>query len=579
MSDNYGSIATNYALYRVIHDMGRRPAILDHLVTMGSEAIKFAREYMQLCSGFMERNDWQSADQCFETFVVGSDMTWNWKLNRGRPFQYMMLGFADETKRMISYAPSFGAKKEEKEIDEGERILYSYYLKRFDAISVREDYGVDMCRDLFDVQAEQVLDPVLLCDGRIWKELSARSQLGFDKEYLLAYILEATPNKRQMILEAAKSLNTKIVLILDFEVNYEGNKRVMNMNENIVRPGFIDWLAYFHHASYVITDSMHGTCFSVLFQKKFVAVKSRSKERFDSLAKLIECPDLFYEDGALPEGKTNIFSDIDYELIYKRIERKQAESREWLWSALDTEIKPKSSSESTRLALKLFRSRQEKMDLLNKIKVKYAYEEEQKEEVAAQLQAGKTWFGIISLKNNVVFQNSKLREINNIHDYFAMLKADLFKYVIVLSGRDECATYRGKFLEASDLFLRTDVGWRNSYIAVIDEGVIRIDEKSDKELHMDYEFVTGHPDYHVEYLDHKLKVCCEPLRYCRIKIKSKGFTGSPGRDRSEIIVHNIDYSMNRIGINVVIIDKETGAVLDSMNINTYSDAGLKINRG
>ena len=151
--------------------------------------------------------------------------------------------------------------------------------------------------------------------------------------------------------------------------------------------------------------------------------------------------------------------------------------------------------------------------------------------------------------------------------------------MIVLSGRDECATYRGKFLEASDLFLRTDVGWRNSYIAVIDEGVIRIDEKSDKELHMDYEFVTGHPDYHVEYLDHKLKVCCEPLRYCRIKIKSKGFTGSPGRDRSEIIVHNIDYSMNRIGINVVIIDKETGAVLDSMNINTYSDAGLKINRG
>lgn len=63
------------------------------------------------------------------------------------------------------------------------------------------------------------------------------------------------------------------------------------------------------------------------------------------------------------------------------------------------------------------------------------------------------------------------------------------------------------------------------------------------------------------------------------KIKSRGFTESPGRDRSEIIVDNIDYSMNKIGINIVVIDKETGGVADSININTYSDTGLKINRG
>lgn len=51
-----------------------------------------------------------------------------------------------------------------------------------------------------------------------------------------------------------------------------------------------------------------------------------------------------------------------------------------------------------------------------------------------------------------------------------------------------------------------------------------------------------------------------------------------GRDRSEIIVDNIDYSMNRIGINMVVVDKETGEVVDSININTYSDPGLKICR-
>ena len=85
-------------------------------------------------------------------------------------------------------------------------------------------------------------------------------------------------------------------------------------------------------------------------------------------------------------------------------------------------------------------------------------------------------------------------------------------------------------------------------------------------------------DISVEYLDHKLKVCCVPLHYSRIKIKSRGFSGTPGRDKSEIFVININYSMNKIGLNIVVIDKETGEVVDSVNVNTYSDSGLKIYR-
>ena len=83
-----------------------------------------------------------------------------------------------------------------------------------------------------------------------------------------------------------------------------------------------------------------------------------------------------------------------------------------------------------------------------------------------------------------------------------MLKED-FKYVMVISGRDECATHRGKFLETSSLPLRTDGQWRNSYVAVIDGGAVKVDEKSTKELNFSYEFVAGHLNYSVEYLDNK----------------------------------------------------------------------------
>lgn len=373
MSDNYGSIATNYALYRAIVDTGRRDAVLNHLLFKGNgEAAKFAREYMNLCSDFMEHGDWQSANQCFETFVVGADQSWNWKLTPlDKVLPYMMFGFADEKKRIISYAPSFG---ERKGMDEDARALCSYYLKRFDAISVREDIGVDMCRDLFGVRASQVLDPVLLCEKKVWDELGTKSQISFDEGYLLAYILEPTQYKRQVLLEAAKKWNKRLVVILDLEVNVEGNRRAMNLDEHIVRPGFIDWLAYFQHADYAITDSFHGACFSIMYRKKFVAIKARQKARFDSLAKLIECPFLFFEDGSSSLMENLVFPEIDYDFVLARLESKQRESLEWLRSALDVEIKPKSDNASVKMLLQLFESLREKEDSINKIKRQYAYE-------------------------------------------------------------------------------------------------------------------------------------------------------------------------------------------------------------
>lgn len=576
MSNNYGSIATNYALYRAINDTGRRIVALDHLGYIGrGEAIKFAQRHMNLCSNFIETGDKQTTDQCFETFVVGSDMSWNWRYN---PYDWLlhslMLGFASADKRLISYAPSFGAKKS---IDEDMRTICSHYLNRFDAISVREDYGVDICRDLFGVQAEQVIDPVFLGGRKVWDELSNKSQINFGEEYLLAYILDPEPNKRQTILQAAKNTGKKVFVILDLEGNFAANKKAMNMDENIVKPEFIDWVAYFRHASYVITDSMHGACFSIIFEKKFVAIKNRSKERFDSLAKLTDCAYLFFEDCTPLLGKKDVFAEIDYDSVYKRIELKRMESEKWLHSALDAEIKPKTDNDVTGLMLQLLKSLYGRTELLNKMKVNYAYEEEQKEEFNVKLKAGKTWFEIVSSINNIVPENIRLREVNTLQEYFTIFKADS-KYVIILSGRDESATYRGKFLEVSGLALRKDVQWRNSYIAVIDEGVVKIDEKSTKELNLNYEFVVGHPNYSVEYLDNQLKVCCVPLQYCKIKIKSRGFSGVSGRDRSEIFVNNIDYSMNKIGLNIVVIDKDTGGVVDSVNVNTYSDAGLRINR-
>ncbi len=578
MSENFGSIATNYALYRTISDMGKKIAVLESWGwRLGSNALKFARSYMKLTGGFLELEDGQGANQCFETFVMGSDVSWDWTYDPLRMIlQFRMMGFADENKRMISYAPSFGAPKGVKDISEEARVLGAYFLKRFDAISVREDYGVDMCRDIFGIEAKQVLDPVFLCDRAVWEELSDKSQLKFEEEYLLAYILDPTPDKRQVLLETAKNTNKKLVVILDQGCNKEAGKRALNMDDKVIQPEFIDWLAYFRHAGYVITDSMHGTCFAIIFGRKFVSIKNRSKGRFDSLANMIGCPWLFYDDCKPLLGKGDIFAEIDYDAVYERVEVKRMESQKWLRLALDMEIKPKSSNESTGAMLQLYKVLKENKDALNRIKTEYAYDQKQKQETVAQVKAGKTWLDIVFSRNNIISRGSELLGISDLREYFSILKSDS-KYVAVFSCNNECSVKWKKFLEVIDLPLRADVLWRNSYVAVIDGGVVRIDEKSNKELNVDYEFVVGHPSYSVEYLDRKLKVCCEPLKYCKIKIKSKGYI-SAGMFKSEIIVDNIDYSINKTGINIVVIDKETGEVADSININTYSDPNLRINR-
>lgn len=212
-----------------------------------------------------------------------------------------------------------------------------------------------------------------------------------------------------------------------------------------------------------------------------------------------------------------------------------------------------------------------------RIKREYSYEEEQKKTVNEQLNAGKTWLDVIFRKNHIVSEDSKLRNVNNLREYFSILQSKE-KYVLIISGSDECSQQWKKFLDVSGIKLRRDVGWRESYVAVVDDGTVKIDEKSKVEMNINYEFIAGHPKYSVEYVNGELKVVSMPLQYCKIKVKSKGFTGAMGACRSEILVDNIDYSMNKTGINIVAIDKETGNIMDSINVNTYSDPNLKINR-
>ena len=179
-------------------------------------------------------------------------------------------------------------------------------------------------------------------------------------------------------------------------------------------------------------------------------------------------------------GKTNIFADIEYDSIYKRLETKRTESAEWLNSALDIEIKPKSDIESIKLMQRLYQSLCEKTELVNQLKRKYSYEEEVTQKINTQLNTGKTWLDVISARNHILPGESKLKNINNLQEFFSTMES-LPKYLLILSASDECSQHWRKFLEVSKLQLRKDVGWRESYAAVVDGGIVKADERSVEE--------------------------------------------------------------------------------------------------
>lgn len=574
MSNNYGSLATNYALYKVVEGMNKSAIVLDNLRPLPSEAAKFAKKYMKLTSSFLERDNWKSVDDICDTFIVGSDMSWDWSFGSGKSsIEYMMLGFTSDEKRRVSYAPSFG--REKKVMDESHRLLCKYYLSRFHAISVREDYGVKMCKDLFDLKVRQVLDPVFICEKKYYKELVKDASIDTSEDYLLAYILDPTPGKRKVLLDTAKNLGKKLVVILDLGKNHEDLRKLMDLDEYIVKPNLVDWIAYFMNASHVITDSFHGCCFSVMFKKKFVGIKNRSKQRFDSLANLIGVQSIFYEDVRPLMDNDNFFEELDYEDIHRRLDVKKEECITWLKQALEAEhICTESGHELSMEYAKLLRSRNQSVEKLTK----YKEEEFYVSNMDTALKISQSFLEAVCKVNKLKYSVNDMMNITDIRKYFDVIRSSKY-YTIILSCKDTCSKYWKEFLVATGLKFTVTPVFRNSFVAIVNNNQILYEAVSNKVMIYHGTSMKSKQPLNILYQEENARYIIENA-YCisYIKVLSAGYDESDKTSRSTILVNNIDYSMNKIGINAVLIDNRYGEVVDVFNVNTHQDIHLKMQR-
>lgn len=344
---NYGSMMTYYALHQVLRGEGLSVLMIHNPLASEYEnwnakthPVKFGMEHYHV-SPIVPLEALESLNEHADTFLIGSDQLWNYWLSR--PYgQAYYLQFVADNKKKIAYGTSFGSEKYNG--PEGQRKLVQANLRRMDAISVREDYAVDVCKDTFGVEAVKVLDPVFLCDRKAYELLVAETGKKKEESYIFAYILNPSKEIGAMLQRLGEKYQKKVLVALDeppwlFAENKAALELPENSNVTILEEVEVkEWLFYFKYADYCITDSFHGSCFSILFERKFAAIvnKKRGSARFPSLlshfglmGRLVQEPEEILADDWLLE-------EIDYEKVFQIIEEDKRQSMDWLKQALYT---------------------------------------------------------------------------------------------------------------------------------------------------------------------------------------------------------------------------------------------------
>ncbi len=226
----------------------------------------------------------------FNAYVVGSDQVWRKAYSPWLPAYFLDFLPADCKAIKISYAASFGISQTD--IPPQSFPQYAALLKRFTAISVREAAGKTLCKEHFGVDAEIVPDPTMLLSAEDYRSLF-QGNTGCAKGKIVTYILDETPQKSKVINKFAEEHHLEVL-------HLRGSYTLNDLKSpNPEKDGIDFWLAAIDSAEYVITDSFHGTVFSLIFQKDFFVFGNaeRGNARFEMLDELFNIKERFIDSS------------------------------------------------------------------------------------------------------------------------------------------------------------------------------------------------------------------------------------------------------------------------------------------
>lgn len=364
---NYGQVLQGYALQSILREKGFEPFIVRY--TMGEEAcnksffsrcidfIKNGMNFRKFIKRFYYKTE-RDVDRRFEDFkceymsysensypsfaslideypqadiyITGSDQVWG-KYGSVNKKKIFLLEFLPPHIPRIAYAASFGRKM----LENDEKRLFQSALKKFKSISVREQFGIDICTGLKIDNVKWVVDPTVLLSKEDWiKKLKLKKEERVQTKTALVYLMQD---------EYATSIGHKVIKLLKhegYEVRYVSSAYYIDKHSNY-DPTLEQWLSAILSVDLMVTSSFHGTLFALIFNTAFIALGNKSGIEEEQNSRLFS---LLNEVG-LSERMINTFNRdkicnlITSEINWKKVNRtffyRRKESLDFLFKALE----------------------------------------------------------------------------------------------------------------------------------------------------------------------------------------------------------------------------------------------------
>lgn len=359
-SPNYGGILQAYALQKVIKKLGYECVLIDYMNDEFRHKFSFFGKpqgmsttywifkklqyplmkvmmkrmmpfynHMEITRQIKKPEELAVLNKEFDIFITGSDQVWACDLNYYDDSYF--LSFVADDHRKISYAASFGRTADMLKPEESGFIASK--LKHINAISVREESGIDIVKELSDREAAAVLDPTFLLDRKEWEKIANHNHKGRGKKYILCYLMQSKKNDREA-LNFAKKMSKKtgfpIIKIC------RGLTSIL-WGETFYIPTVEEWIGLFLDAEYIITNSFHGMAFSVNFNKNFLSFIEGDPKSGRNSRVYDRCKDFgLLERVHIVGSKEKIsMKKIDYKSVNRIKEVYKSSSIKWLKEQLD----------------------------------------------------------------------------------------------------------------------------------------------------------------------------------------------------------------------------------------------------
>ena len=238
---------------------------------------KFYTDVLDKTPGFNSYEELKNSPPVFDVIISGSDQVFNPEKKYSDAYY---LTFGDKSKQtLVAYAPSFGISS----IPDEKVELIRNLLVRFDFLSSRELQGCIIIKKLTGKTVDHVLDPVFLLGANEWNNIVVPVRNIFTS-YILVYALTGVKKQMELANKIKKCLGLPIILI----TNNVYPKT--NADKVVYSAGPQEFVYLFANAAYIVTDSFHGTAFSLLYEKPFftIIILSQKASRITSLLESID---------------------------------------------------------------------------------------------------------------------------------------------------------------------------------------------------------------------------------------------------------------------------------------------------